>query len=44
MLAAILGMQELDRRCWSIFERVFGFWRLVALYASLVGIAQSLWL
>ena len=43
MLAAILGTHELDQRCWSIFE-VFGFWRLVALYASLVGIAQSLWL
>ena len=43
MLAAILGMQELDRRCWSIFV-FLGFWRLVALYASLVGIAQSLWL
>ena len=43
MLAAILGAHGLDRRCWEVFE-VLGFWRLVALYASLVEIAHSLWL
>ena len=42
MLAAILGAHGLDRRCWSAFE-VLGFLHVVALYASLVEIAQSLW-
>ena len=42
MLAAILGAYGLDWKCWSAFE-VLEFLRLVALHASLVEIAQSLW-
>ena len=41
-VAAFLDALGLDQKYWSFFG-FLGSWCLVALYASLVEIAQSLW-